>query len=137
MSTARSSVVTSSRTSGYFRANRAASLPIAVCEKSSGALIRNLPRGVSPPEAIAAAVSSSSVSSTAVRSNSARPSSVSFSARAPRSNRRRFEAALQLGDAAGQRGLGPPGCARGPPEAAVPGDEVEVGQGEQVHVFHQ
>jgi hypothetical protein len=42
----RSSVVTSSRTSGYFRANSAASLPIAVCENSSGALMRNRPRGV-------------------------------------------------------------------------------------------
>ena len=46
MSTARSSVVTSSRTSGYFSANSAAILPIAVCENSSGALTRNRPRGL-------------------------------------------------------------------------------------------
>jgi hypothetical protein len=31
---------------------------MAVWEKSSGALIRNLPRGLCPPDAIAAAVSS-------------------------------------------------------------------------------
>ena len=62
MSTGRSSVVISSLTSGYFNANLAARFPIAVCENSKGALILNLPRGVSPPEAIAAAASSSSVS---------------------------------------------------------------------------
>jgi len=37
-------------------------------EKSKGALILNLPRGLSPPEAIAAAVSSISVSNAPVRS---------------------------------------------------------------------
>ena len=57
-----------SRTSGYFSAKAPASFPIAVCEKSRGALIRNLPRGLFPPEAIAAAVSSSSASSDPVRS---------------------------------------------------------------------
>jgi hypothetical protein len=41
---------------------------MAVWENSSGALIRNLPRGLSPPDAIAAAVSSSSVSNAPARS---------------------------------------------------------------------
>lgn len=56
MSTGRSSVVASSRTSGYFNANVATSLPIANCENSIGALMRSRPRGRSPPDAIAAAL---------------------------------------------------------------------------------
>ena len=137
MSTGRSSVVTSSRTSGYSRAKPAASFPSAVWEKSRGALIRNLPRGRCPPEAMAAAVWSSSVSSWAVRSNSARPSSVSFSARAPRSNRRSSRLASQLRDAARQRRLRTPGGARGFSEPSVTSDQVEVGEGKKVHLFHQ
>ncbi|MFT3766390.1 MAG: hypothetical protein QM820_12890 [Minicystis sp.] len=41
---------------------------MAIWQKSSGALMRNVPRGLSPPEAMAAAVSSSSVSKAPVRS---------------------------------------------------------------------
>ena len=47
------------------------------------------------------------------------------------------EAGLQLRDPAGQGGLGAPGGARGASKSAVPGDEIEIGEGEQVHVFHQ
>ena len=47
------------------------------------------------------------------------------------------EAGLQLGDPAGQGRLRAAGGAGGAAEPAVAGDEVEVGEGEQVHVFHQ
>ena len=47
------------------------------------------------------------------------------------------EAGLQLRDPTGQGGLGPPGGARSASKSAVPGDKIEIGEGEQVHVFHQ
>lgn len=47
------------------------------------------------------------------------------------------EAGLQLRNAAGQRRLWTSGGACSPAEAAVLGDEVEIGEGEEVHAFHQ
>jgi hypothetical protein len=47
------------------------------------------------------------------------------------------QARLKLGNAARQRRLGPPRRARGFSEPSVPGDEVEIGEGEEVHLFHQ
>ena len=41
---------------------------MAACENSSGALTLSLPRGVSPPDTIAATVSSTSASNAQVRS---------------------------------------------------------------------
>lgn len=121
-----------SRTSGYFSANPAASLPIAICEKSKGALIRSLPRGRSPPEAIAAAVSSSSVSNAPVRSKSARPSSVSFSVRPPRSKRRRSRAASSPA-ARRDRGADVRALVRDPAKANFPAG-VAVAQGDLLDV---
>ena len=123
MSTARSSVETSSRTSGYFRANPAAILPIAVCEKSSGALIRNLPRGLSPPEAIAAAVSSSSVSNRPA-SLEQRPSFLGELQRARAAlEQAQVEGGFQFGDPARQRRLRPPCGAGGASKPSVSGDK--------------
>jgi hypothetical protein len=108
MSTARSSVVTSRRISRYFRAKRAASLPIAACEKSSGALTLNLPRGVSPPEAIAAAVSSISVSSTEVLLEQRTPFLGELQRPRAALEEAQVQPAFQVGHPPRQRGLGAP-----------------------------
>ena len=47
------------------------------------------------------------------------------------------EAALQFRNPARQRRLRAPSGARGSSEASVPGDQVEIGEGQQIHVFHQ
>ena len=44
---------------------------------------------------------------------------------------------LQFRDPTRQGGLGAAGSARGAPKSPVPGDEIEIGESEQVHVFHQ
>ena len=46
------------------------------------------------------------------------------------------EAGLQLPDPAGQGRLRASRSAGSPAEPPVPGDEVEIGEGEEVHTFH-
>ena len=134
MSTARSSIVTSRRRPDTRRTRRPAS-PIAVCENSTGALIRSR-RADALPEAISAAVWSISVSS--ARSFGERPPLLGQlqRARAPL-EQAQIKARLQLCDAAGQGRLWTAGGPGGSAEAAMAGDQVEIGEGEKIHVFHQ
>lgn len=48
-----------------------------------------------------------------------------------------IQARFQLADPAGQRRLGTTAGAGGTAEAAVAGDEVEIGERKQIHPFHQ
>jgi hypothetical protein len=62
---------------------------------------------------------------------------VSFSVRAPALEQAQVEAALQFRHPAGQGRFRASGGACGPSEPSVPGDEIEISEGKQVHVFHQ
>ena len=98
--------------------------------------MRSLPRGLSPPEAMEAAVSSSSVS----KAGSPLEERPSFLGEFQHANaafeESQSEAGLEIRDPARQGRLRSPGRSRGASEPAVPGDEIEVSEGEQVHAFH-
>ena len=47
------------------------------------------------------------------------------------------EAALQFRNPAGQGRLRTSSGTRGPAETSVPGDKIEISEGDQIHVFHQ
>jgi hypothetical protein len=79
--------------------------------------MRSRPRGRSPPEASAAFLRELK------------------HARAP-FEQAQSQVRFQFRDAARQRRLRSARLAGGAAEAAVAGDEVEIGEGEQIHVFH-
>jgi hypothetical protein len=131
----RSSVVTSSRTSGTSREPGGQLAHRGLREQQRRADPQR-PRGMSRADAIAGRGSSSSVSKAEVRSYSARPSWVSLSVRR-RARTGAGRGGLQLATRRDKVALGRRAARAARPNPAVAGDQVEVREGKQVHVFHQ
>ena len=137
MSTARSSVVTSSRTSGYFSANAGGQL--------AHRGLREEQRRADPQPASRLVPARSDRRGRLVefgeqcpRPLVKRPTFLGELQRARSAlEQAQVEAALQFGDPAGQRRFRTSSGAGGPSEPSVTGDQIEIGEGKQIHVFHQ
>ena len=129
--------MTSSRTSGYFSANPAADLAHRGLREQQR---RADPQPASRPFAARSDRRRRLVEFGEQRARPLvqRPSFLGELQRARAAlEQAQVEAALQLGDPAGQGRLRASCGAGGASEPSVPGDEIEISEGKQVHVFHQ
>jgi hypothetical protein len=110
-------------------------LPIAICEKSAGALMRSRPRGCSRRDGGGAVrkLREKRTGPLVKRASFLRE----FHSAGPAFKQPEPQAVLEFADPARERGLRTLRHTGGLAEAPVTGNEVEIRESKKVHVFHQ